>query len=83
MKSYIIILLVGVMVFVSTGCKDQDNSLCMATVQAEYPDAIVFSLPDIRYRYIVVTKNEVRYVRMMGSWEKITSDNLVAKITGE
>ena len=58
--------------------KSIDNSRCMETVEKAHPKAKVYSLPDKEYRYIVIdTCGKVMYVRVLGSWDKISSVNII------
>jgi hypothetical protein len=80
MLQRIIGLLMAVILIISlVGCDSFDNAKCLETVQKKYPKAKIYPLPDKDCRYIVVDSAEVRYVRVMGKWDEITSDNLVSK----
>lgn len=72
------LLVLAFITITSCSVRDVDNRACMSTVEAHFPEAKVYSLPDEQYRYIVVdTCGSVMYVAVMGSWDEITSINVL------
>ena len=80
-KNLITLTILFIILNGTLGCLDDiDNARCLSTVQKKYPNAVVYPLPDIDYRYIVLDSTRVRYVRVVGDWEEITTDTFVGSI---
>lgn len=79
MKKLIFGLMVVVLFFV--GCEGQNKTKCYSMVRARYPaPAVVFTVPDNSFTFVVVTDSSVRFARTMNmSDTQITEDIEIAR----
>jgi hypothetical protein len=77
MKKILVMLVALIFSASITGCEYFDGAKCMATVQRAYPNGIVWRLPDIDYRFVVLDSGRVIYVRTVDTWDKISSINII------
>jgi len=72
-KLFIILLLLF-----AVSCNEFDNSRSMEVLEKMYPNQQVITFPDLPYRYLIVdTCNRILYVKMMGSYDEVTSTNVL------
>jgi hypothetical protein len=74
-------LIIGIVFILLSGCDHFDSEKCLETVQAKYPSAVEISLvPGKDFEFLVNTGDQIRLVRIMGSYNKITSDTLYMRV---
>lgn len=63
------------------GCEGNNTTKCYNNVRVRYPAPNqIFQLPELDYRYIVVTDSSVRFVRTMNQMDtQITEDVEIAR----
>ena len=67
MRKKFLILLVLVTAFLSS-CDSHDQSRCLENVKQAYPNSRVVLLPNDKFRFIVIKKDSIVYVKTMSNF---------------